>query len=1276
MRKNKNSIKVCRFIFCLMIFILFCSSVTKNIIGELIDNNNRNGYITAISTQITTQTKSDPDNNRQELVERNIQNKIHDTNNNENNQKNNERLKYVPNEIIVKISEQKSDLISKNMSLNNQNQNIDLENLKTNNQEMFAAITQNNKYTIKKIQPLFKNKTKTEKTINNFAKKRAMANKKNIEVPKLENFYKITFDNKVDTEKALENYKKDPIFESVEPNYIFEINYIPNDPYYDSTQWGWKPGYSNVEGAWDIEMGNYMPVIAVIDTGVDWDHEDLAANIWQNPGETLNGIDDDSNTLIDDIRGYDFVDIDTASYIENLNYQLVSGEDYETTDNNPDDKVGHGTHVAGIAAAVADNNKGIAGVCPKAKIMPVRAGFAMKVYGNVGGLLETDDIVNAIQYAADAGADVINMSFGSSSYNQVLKDVLDYAYSQGVVLIASAGNGLTFVPSYPAGYPNVISVAATQEIDDKIANFSNFGGLVDVSAPGDSIYSTIPDNQYAYYSGTSMSSPFIAGAAGLIISHFDDLNIDIGSEEIRQILRHSVDDKGGKTTSFFKRINVLRAMQTNTVPSISVISSPEAEMMLKGQISIIGTTYNRNGSSNNYKLEYRDRLSDTGSWQLIASGSGEILNGVLATWDLSQVQDGDYNIRLSTNSDSDFVTQVIVDNSFQPGWPKQVINSATGRRSPLSSSIIVQDIDLDGSKDIILTTKDRYIYVYEKDGTIKNGWPQFLGNDLYFYISSPSVGDIDPSVPGLEILVNCLDFNVPKVYAFYANGQPITGQNWPVTYHTGGIGFGGYVNVPAPTLCDLNGDGLLEIVAVSVDARVAVLRNDGFILREKLNPYDDSYQYYIQNNYSHYASGASAACYDIDNDGNIEIVVPFQQSEIYSNSIDWIAVYNFNNDSTGPYPYVKWIQPVQSYYDADNFYPESACIADLDNDGISEIIATYHTNELGSSIYLFRADGTCYKTLNSSYPGWSNIISPPAIGDINGDGYPDIILGETDSLVAYSGYNPDIRLISKELWHDSNINTHIYDAGCVIGDIDGDGYSDIVFAGVSGIVTKRSKIFAINRNGQILTNWPKITLGDNWSSPTLDDLDNDGKIEVITGSIDGRIYIWDLGTNYNPEYMEWPITAHDEKRTGNYSVNSPLIYVPGESYFNRKYNLADQTGIVEDAAISIYSTNNAVWKISNINYSDVSLTSHINFSALTGNTNTQLNVGFLNVDSLTEGYYWFSFDILNESAQNKVVKTIYIYLEIKNISILDINDFIIEADNMILPDGKYTLIKI
>ncbi|MGC8780470.1 MAG: S8 family peptidase [Anaerolineae bacterium] len=301
--------------------------------------------------------------------------------------------------------------------------------------------------------------------------------------------------------------------EWVEPNYYtFVLDLIPNDPGY-ANQSLYLGTRLEMPAAWERTMGRPEVVIAIIDTGVDLNHADLAAGIWTNPLEISdNGLDDDGNGYVDDVHGWNFAQ----------------------NNNQVADDYGHGTHVAGIAAARTNNGVGIAGMAGAATIMPI------KVFPPPPNVIGTyEDLILGIIYAADNGARVINMSLGATSYSRGEEAAVDYAWARGAVVVAAAGNLGSNVYHYPAAHPNVIAVAATDGSDQR-AGFSNWGDFVDVAAPGVYVFSTLRGNSYGWLSGTSMASPHVAGLAALILS----ANPQLSNAEVRRIIEQNADDLG------------------------------------------------------------------------------------------------------------------------------------------------------------------------------------------------------------------------------------------------------------------------------------------------------------------------------------------------------------------------------------------------------------------------------------------------------------------------------------------------------------------------------------------------------------------------------------------------------------------------------------------------------------------------------------------------------------------------------------------------------------
>jgi subtilisin family serine protease len=314
--------------------------------------------------------------------------------------------------------------------------------------------------------------------------------------------YRIRFDNpKMSAEEVIEKLLAlDEVADAASNNFVFAQATTPNDPRFGN-QWGLTK--IHCPDAWDSETGSHLIKIAVIDSGVDLNHPDLVGNL---------------------ISGQDFVDL--ASYgvsagdvidLDGVAWRLEG--DVLTPDNDPQDEVGHGTHVAGIAAAVTNNADGVAGVTWNCKIMPVRVLFRLVRVsdGLVIGVGTDADIAAGIRWAVDENVHIINLSLGGYDDNFVQRDAIQYAILQDTIVVAAMGNDNTSTPMYPAAYPDVISVGSVNQTENR-SYFSNYGSHIDVVAPGEGIWSTYWNDTYAEKSGTSMAAPFVSGLAALILS--------------------------------------------------------------------------------------------------------------------------------------------------------------------------------------------------------------------------------------------------------------------------------------------------------------------------------------------------------------------------------------------------------------------------------------------------------------------------------------------------------------------------------------------------------------------------------------------------------------------------------------------------------------------------------------------------------------------------------------------------------------------------------------
>jgi serine protease len=377
--------------------------------------------------------------------------------------------------------------------------------------------------------------------------------------------------------RILENH---PLLEYAEYNYLRSIDYtyLPNDERFDEL-WGLHntgqtAGSNDADidapEAWEISSGSSEVIVGVIDTGIDYNHEDLANNMWINPGEIPgNGVDDDGNGYVDDIHGIN----------------AIIDEPDDPMRGDPMDDHYHGTHCAGIIGAIGDNGKGVTGVNWTVKLIGIK-------FASAGGGSDSDAI-ESINYAVglrNRGVNirVLSNSWGGADYSLSLFDAITAANNAGILFVAAAGNYSSdndARPFYPASYdiPNVLAVAATDH-DDNLCSFSNYGATtVDIAAPGSAILSTYPNNIYYATSGTSMATPHVAGAAALLLSVNDELTV----EDLKNYLMNYGDllpSLNGKCLSG-SRLNVNDALSQvpPSEPTFRLSAEIEDQSVVQGQ---------------------------------------------------------------------------------------------------------------------------------------------------------------------------------------------------------------------------------------------------------------------------------------------------------------------------------------------------------------------------------------------------------------------------------------------------------------------------------------------------------------------------------------------------------------------------------------------------------------------------------------------------------------------------------------------------------------------
>ena len=783
--------------------------------------------------------------------------------------------------------------------------------------------------------------------------------------PNLRRTYLLRFAPDIDLETIKAVYAESPLVEAVAFNYLRPtlqetrrregevVN--PNDPRFAEQ---WNLPLTRLPQAWAIEKGNANVVIAIIDSGIDYRHDDLAAKTWVNPGEVPdNGLDDDGNGYVDDVHGWDFTDAPN-----------VQGEgDFIEGDNEPIDESGHGTHVAGIAGAMADNGIGIAGVAWHCPLMAIRAGLSL------GGSsrMQDDDSAAAIVYAADNGASVINMSWGSEQVSFVIQDAIDYAHARGVVLVGAAGNSQKAAAIFPAAYRQVIAVASTEQHQQRFYQ-SNFGASVDIAAPGNVILSTQIDNQYRLLTGTSMAAPHVAGVAALMLSKRPALT----HEEVRQILINTADvvpqEESVTPDPRFVgagTLNAERALLASGALQARILS-PETNSGGSNAIHIIGTAGGYQFES--WQLLYAQSTVPDTFTPFTEPSSQQKIEETLAVWNTAAMPEGIYTVRLQvTGKEGSVQTQ------------DQVV--VTVDRTPPRVTSLTATETLYGNRSIT-------IFTWATDDVTRNTLYYRRKNQLAPFAS------VEENELGKEHFIS---LGLPNgTYQFFvearnAIGLTVTennqGQYWPLDVVGSAISPNGFddlsIGVPplhiASVTADFDGDGALEIVGKPLQGTgIAIYeRNQTGKYQERerqdiaLHTGEEAFTPWTVN--------------DTDNDGLLEILVSDSDR-------------TFLLESTAPNGYPEnliWESP----------FLTGGSIADLDADGRLEIIGADNRNDR-ILIYENRGDNLYEEIaqLVNETEGANVFGHHFAIADFDADGNLELVAGDSEGeLFVYSAFAND-----------------------------------------------------------------------------------------------------------------------------------------------------------------------------------------------------------------------------------------------------------------------------
>lgn len=787
------------------------------------------------------------------------------------------------------------------------------------------------------------------------------------------------------------------------------LHAVPNDSAW-SEQWGTQR--VGATDAWDVTRGSSDVVIGVIDTGIDFDHEDLRSQHWINTAEDrngdgrfqpwpsdemrggiagdLDGIDDDGNGFADDVVGYDFVDQPQVSN--------AAGGDYFEQDPVPYDEMGHGSSVSGILAAATDNGAGIAGVAPDCRIMTLRAFDAR-------GVGAESDVARALAYAVAQGVRVVNMSFGDIVYSRVLRDVIRYAYARGVVLVSSAGNAQSSRLHYPSAYDETISVTATAS-NDILAGFSNFGPTVDIAAPGADILTTDTEGRYTRFYGTSAAAPYVAGAAALILSRHPAFT----PEDVRGILLAGAEDLG--TQGWDERygaglLRVDRAVRLDN-PSVVRITAPRTDFATNAErIVVTGTA--ASPVMNGYRLQYGIGENPLRWRDITGFVPAQAVAETLAVWDIVSLPDTTYTLRLAAESSRgtsiDDRVVLHIDRTPPRILGAALVPALEGAAYGIAVGFTTDEPTLGKVWYREGGSTDSWRWVSAEGETENN---LFIGTAHHIYMGPKY-------------------FRTGRSYEFYISAENAVGLE-SIARESDGSNF--TIDIPAPVsgfgfntkpyglplsrltrgTPDLNGNGRPELLANNLEDDNAFnaweFNGNGFI---RVDGGDQGQEF---------PRGSG----DLDGDGVPELLTSFVRNGF---------LYRGRTDG---FPEEKiWSDTIDGDFWAVDIH-------DVDGDGVREVLAVIDDSTFG--VFTWNGSDMVEKARLVNPTGVDNgprnTFSAPraAFGDFNANGRPGILLGDGDGDFFIAEQQPNGRY--DFIWGTENEFT-LGSEFVAAGDFDGDG---------------------------------------------------------------------------------------------------------------------------------------------------------------------------------------------------------------------------------------------